>query len=389
MSSTPCADPPSVSALLLDGPISSLVIIAGIIGNIYSLKQLFSRSINTAMLVSLTGLAIWDIVLLIAAFFHHALWATLFYFKLRDEPWDAQLVALNGLVECGHITSTWMLIEVTAERFFAVTRPFHFPPVHRKQRRKSYARVVGGLIKTPLMMTALACVITLPCSFEYDLQTCTRNDIQYQEKRPTSLMNNNSYRLFYRAIFLSVSKTFGPFVIITLLTVSTLRSMRKSMDSRASILIAQGQNHLFQADRDKTKSLQAISIMLLGKFLLLRCWPTALALVQMFVEQNGKKNSFDISHFFLLLNSATNSFVFVVVKSAFETRRLKRIRQRQRELVAQHAEQVLCIGKALAGDKMFLLPDMECEPSSPDDESYELQPMMKTTATNSTSSNPV
>lgn len=32
------------------------------------------------------------------------------------------------------------------------------------------------------------------------------------------------------------------------------------MDSRASILIAQGQNHLFQADRDKTKSLQVESI---------------------------------------------------------------------------------------------------------------------------------
>lgn len=81
------------------------------------------------------------------------------YFSLRDEPWDAEMVATNALVECGHITSvcckysmvldnfefqTWMLIEVTAERFIAVTRPFQFAPVHRKQRRKSYARVVGG-----------------------------------------------------------------------------------------------------------------------------------------------------------------------------------------------------------------------------------------------------
>lgn len=57
-----CPSPPSSWALAFDGPYSFVVIIGGIIGNVYSLKQLFSRSINTSMLVSLTGLAIWDIV---------------------------------------------------------------------------------------------------------------------------------------------------------------------------------------------------------------------------------------------------------------------------------------------------------------------------------------
>lgn len=57
------------------------------------------------MLVSLTGLAIWDIVLLVAAFSHHSLWATLHFFQLRDLPWDPYLVALNGLIECAHVTS--------------------------------------------------------------------------------------------------------------------------------------------------------------------------------------------------------------------------------------------------------------------------------------------
>ena len=34
---------------------------------------------------------------------------------------------------------------------------------------------------------------------------------------------------------------------------------------------------------------------------------------------------------------------------------------RQRELVAKHAEQVLFIGKAIAGDKLLLLQDIESE----------------------------
>ncbi|KAF1747351.1 hypothetical protein GCK72_023813 [Caenorhabditis remanei] len=397
-----CPSPPTSWALAFDGPISFVVIVGGIVGNVYSLKQLFSRSINTSMLVSLTGLAILDIVMLLAGLWHHSLWATMHYFSIRDEPWDRKMADSNAVMECGHITSTWMLIEVTAERFFAVTRPFHFAPVHRKQRRKSYARVVGGdcpfgwchifekfvgLIRIPLIMTIVACLICLPCTVEYTLTPCVYKGIESEQMLETPLMSNMIYKVLYRTVFLSIVKTFGPFVIITFLTVSTLKSMRQSMDSRASILIAQGQNHLFQADKDKTKSLQAISIMLLGKFLFLRCLPTAMATIQILIPF-GNSTSFlpvYLSHFFLLFNSATNSFVFVVVKSAFETRRLKRIRQRHRQLVAQHAEQVLSIGKALAGDKLLLFSDVEFENQSSEEDTLEMQPMMPTSST----SNPV
>ncbi|PIC16582.1 hypothetical protein B9Z55_023139 [Caenorhabditis nigoni] len=389
-----CPNPPSSWALLFDGPVSFVVILAGIIGNLYSLKQLFSRSINTSMLVSLTGLAILDIIMLGAGMWHHSWWATMQYFGFRDEPWDRHMAYTNAVMECGHITSTWMLIEVTAERFFAVTRPFHFAPVHRKQRRKSYARVVGGLIRIPLMMTLVGCLICIPCTVEYDLAPCVYKGIASEQMLETALMQNKWYKMLYRTIFLSIVKTFGPFVIITLLTISTLKSMRKSMDSRASILIAQGQNHLFQADKDKTKSLQAISVMLLGKFLFLRCLPTAMATIQMVFQMmipfSNTPNFLPtyLNHFFLLFNSATNSFVFVVVKSAFETRRLKRIRQRHRQLVAQHAEQVLCIGKALAGDKLLLMSEVEFEnQSSEEDTTLEMQPMMPSTS--ASTSNPV
>jgi hypothetical protein len=54
-----------------------------------------------------------------------------------------------------------------------------------------------------------------------------------------------------------------------------------------------------------------------------------------------------------LLNSATNCFVFVVLKSAFESRRVRRARMRQRQLVAKHAEQFMLIGRSLASNRLL------------------------------------
>ncbi|PAV55750.1 hypothetical protein WR25_03810 [Diploscapter pachys] len=270
-----CSVPARSIAMLFDGPLSTVVILLGVLGNAYCLKVLFSRSINTSMLVSLTGLAIWDMVLLLASFFHYSMWSSLYYVGLTDYPWNPHLIALNGLVECGHITATWMLIEVTAERFFAVARPFHFSTIHRKQRRKSYAKLIAGYIRLPLVMTLVACIITLPCSFEYGIEPCIYNSERRFQRHKTPLLNNIYYRVLYKTIFLSVAKTFGPFIIITLLTVSTVKSMRKSMNSRASILMQQGKDHLFKADRDKTKSLQVTKFIILkniSSILLIIIW---------------------------------------------------------------------------------------------------------------------
>lgn len=67
--------------------------------------------------------------------------------------------------------------------------------------------------------------------------------------------------------------------------------------------------------------LQTISTLLLGKFLILRCWPTFVAVMRVLLDFDNTPDVSRAAEFMLLLNSATNSFVFVVIKSAFETRR--------------------------------------------------------------------
>ncbi|KAK0400734.1 hypothetical protein QR680_015426 [Steinernema hermaphroditum] len=350
--------------LLMDGPLSTAIIILGVVGNAYCIRVLFRTSINGAMVVSLVALAIWDIVLLVTSFFHYSLAADLLLlnisngFHTRLHTIDGYTIGLNGLLTCAHTTSTWILIYVTAQRFFAVARPLSFTRTRfsfkKQKRRYSYVRSAAVAIRIPVFITIASVIITLPSSFEYTVVRCVDAESGQQSKQidRTDLLKTPSYHVLYRMLILTVLKTFGPFVIITALTVCTLRSMRQSMARRAQILLEQGRECLFANDRDKTKSLQMISMLLLGKFLILRCWPTALEVLEAVVDDNMPFLS-RIGHMLVLLNSATNSTVFVVIKSAFESHRLRRARERQRQLVAQHADQVLMIGKALAGDSFF------------------------------------
>lgn len=100
-----CTGVPEGAARWLDGPVSCFLSIAGLIGNAYCLRVLFRTSINTTMLVSLTSLAIWDMVLLLASLFHHSMWITLRSAGILDEPWFHWSVSLNGMLECSRITS--------------------------------------------------------------------------------------------------------------------------------------------------------------------------------------------------------------------------------------------------------------------------------------------
>ncbi|TKR72523.1 hypothetical protein L596_019956 [Steinernema carpocapsae] len=350
--------------LLMDGPLSTAIIILGVIGNAYCIRVLFRTSINGAMVVSLVALAIWDIVLLVTSLFHYSLPADLLLlnisngFHTRLHTIDGYSIGLNGLLTCAHTTSTWILIYVTAQRFFAVARPLSFSKgrfsFKKQKRRYSYVRSAAVAIRVPVLLTIASVIITLPSSFEFTIFKCVDAETGEISKQidQTDLLKTPTYHVLYRLMILTVLKTFGPFVIITVLTVCTLRSMRQSMARRAQILLEQGKECLFANDRDKTKSLQMISMLLLGKFLLLRCWPTLLEVMEAVLDDHLPFLS-RIGHMLVLLNSATNSTVFVVIKSAFESHRLRRARERQRQLVAQHADQVLMIGKALAGDSFF------------------------------------
>uniref|UniRef100_A0A0N5B6E4 G_PROTEIN_RECEP_F1_2 domain-containing protein n=1 Tax=Strongyloides papillosus TaxID=174720 RepID=A0A0N5B6E4_STREA len=357
----------------IQGPISIMILTLGLIGNIHSIKVVFKSTINTSTTISLIALALWDVVLLIISFFHHNLYTFILWLdeysnnedifqnwvfgKLQFNPFLAACI-LNGLLACAHMASTWMLIYVTAQRFFAVSRPLSFishdSMLLKKKRRTSYVKSSIVKIRIPCLLSVISAIISLPCSFEYYVGECL-NSTGYVNKvvKSSSLIENRNYIIFYRSMLLPILQSFGPITIISILTYKTIASLKIMMHRRALILLQQGRNSIFFSDKDKTKSLQLISALLLGKFVLLRCFPTFLEIVKLI---HGQKFILtDVADLLTILNSATNCFVFVVIKAVFETRRLKKARERQREMVVNTAVQMLQISRFIASDKSLLL----------------------------------
>uniref|UniRef100_A0A0N4ZTD7 G_PROTEIN_RECEP_F1_2 domain-containing protein n=1 Tax=Parastrongyloides trichosuri TaxID=131310 RepID=A0A0N4ZTD7_PARTI len=359
----------------IQGPISMVVIIIGLIGNLHSIRVVFKSTINTSTTISLIALALWDVLLLVVSLLHHnlytfILWLDEFFnnkskvqnwifYNLSYNPYFMACI-LNGLLACTHMASTWMLIYVTAQRFFAVSRPLSFlsndSSLSKKRRRASYVKSSITKIKIPCLLSIICGIISLPCSFEYYIVECMGSN-GYINKivKPSALFENRKYIIFYRSILLPILQSLGPITIISILTFKTISNLKIMMRRRALILLQQGRNSIFFSDKDKTKSLQLISALLLGKFILLRCFPTFLEIVKLIHGQKFLLT--DVADLLIIFNSATNCFVFVVVKAAFETRRLKKARDRQRQMVANAAVQMLRISRFIASDKSLLLND--------------------------------
>ncbi|CEF62985.1 G protein-coupled receptor, rhodopsin-like family and GPCR, rhodopsin-like, 7TM domain-containing protein [Strongyloides ratti] len=360
-------------SIWIQGPISIIILTLGLFGNIHSIKVVFQSTINTSTTISLIALALWDVVLLVISFFHHNLYTFVLWLdeysnnknifknwvfnKLKYNPYLSACI-LNGLLACAHMASTWMLIYVTAQRFFAVSRPLSFisheSMSSKKKRRTSYVKSSIVKIKIPCLLSIVSAIISLPCSFEYYVDECL-NSTGYVVKivQTSSLIENRNYIIFYRSILLPILQSFGPITIISILTYKTINSLKMMMHRRALILLQQGRNSIFFSDKDKTKSLQLISALLLGKFVVLRCFPTFLEIVKLIYGQKFLLT--DVADLLIILNSATNCFVFVVIKAVFETRRLKKARERQREMVVNTAVQMLRISRFIASDKSLLL----------------------------------
>ncbi|KHN81627.1 hypothetical protein Tcan_03474 [Toxocara canis] len=358
----------------IDKPISTVIIVLGIAGNIYSVVLLFHMRLHSSMLISLLILSVWDIVLLAASFLHYSLASNVHLWRISPDHEGIHAVSLNGFVAFAHLMSTWMLIEVFAKRFVAVSRPLKLLGQPRiacfKRRRQSYLRMAAFEFKYPIMTVIFAAVVTLPTSFEYTVVHCTRDGQHSYEIVATDLLRRPAYRLLYRTLLMTFLKTFGPFVIISALAIATLNEYRRSLRRRAAIILVQDEIHA--SDRDKTRSLQMVSSVLLVKFVLLRCFPTFLEIWQYrglemtpafeplpsSLTHNEVPTSSSVTllarlaYLLVLLNSATNSLVIVILKSFLDSVRRKRAQMRQRISVAQHVDQVLLLGHAFIASNL-------------------------------------
>uniref|UniRef100_A0A914UYZ7 G-protein coupled receptors family 1 profile domain-containing protein n=1 Tax=Plectus sambesii TaxID=2011161 RepID=A0A914UYZ7_9BILA len=268
---------------IVSGPITTVVVVLGVIGNAKSIKLLAHTRINVKMASSLIALAIWDIVLLVSSLGYYSLAASTHLFLRANWPFNRTAVFLHGVFALANTISTWLLIEVTVRRFVAVARPLDWTAKAlvgkgTKRSRWKKTKTICAAARMPLILTFAAFIVNFPVSFELEVEDCL--DVAAmtisQQIAPSALRLHPLYKVYYRAILSAALKTLGPFVLISGLTVAMVVGMRRSFARRKDILDEQHQSSLCESDEDKKQTLQWISTILLCKFMVFRCWPIIL-----------------------------------------------------------------------------------------------------------------
>ncbi|CAJ0590917.1 unnamed protein product [Cylicocyclus nassatus] len=358
-----CYQPPTETetyrlfAMMVNGYMTTALVILGTIGNVHGVRRVQVTNLDKrrgiVLAVSLIALAIWDTILL---------WCAFFYYAIRKLPLAVSTDWLNILMPWFHpfsnianTAATWCVVAITWQRFMATRDPFRTPrpaPIvqsFRSERRISfmYCSTYRRLLRMPIALSIGAVLLNIPAFFELYNYLCydeEQNRIAISV-RLTALRGKKAYAL-YRMISRMIAVSIGPNLCILILTLLTVFMLRGSNRTRRQLF------HLNENVLDRNASREIlqtlISIMLVSKFLLFRSLTFVLDLVEVTVGV-GSYNYYlvDTSNFLVILNSATNSLIFLKATSWLNNRLVERKTMRRKKTVCDAAQ--------ILGDRLSIL----------------------------------
>ncbi|EPB73061.1 hypothetical protein ANCCEY_07835 [Ancylostoma ceylanicum] len=342
---------------MVNGYLTTALVILGTIGNVHGVKRVqvtnLDKKRGIVLAVSLIALAIWDTILL---------WCAFFYYAIRKLPIAVSSDWLNILMPWFHpfsnianTAATWCVVAITWQRFMATRDPFRTPrsaalvQSFRSERRISfmYCSTYRRLLRMPIALSIGAILLNIPAFFELYNYLCynqEENRIAISV-RLTALRGQKAYAL-YRMISRMIAVSIGPNLCILILTLLTVFMLRGSNRTRRQ-LFHMNENFL---DRNASREIlqTLISIMLVSKFLCFRSLTFVLDLVEVTVGV-GSYNYYlvDTSNFLVILNSATNSLVFLKATTWLNNRLVERKTMRRKKTV--------CDAGQLLGDRLSIL----------------------------------
>ncbi|VDL72859.1 unnamed protein product [Nippostrongylus brasiliensis] len=337
-------------SIIVNGYLTTALVILGTIGNVQGVRRVqvtnLDKKRGVVLAVSLIALAIWDTALL---------WFAFLYYAIRKLPIAINSDFLNMLMPWFHpfsqianTAATWCVVAITWQRFMATRDPFRAPrsaalmQSFRSERRISfmYCSTYRRLLRMPIALSVGAILLNIPAFFELSNYICfnTEENRVAISVRPTALRLQSAYAL-YRLISRMIVVSIGPNLMILILTLLTVFMLRGSNRSRRQ-LFQMSENFL---DRNASREIlqTLISIMLVSKFLCFRSLT--------FVVTIGDYNFYlvDISNCLVILNSATNSLVFLKASSWLNSRLVERKTMRRKKTV--------CDAGQLLGDRLSIL----------------------------------
>ncbi|MFH4979119.1 hypothetical protein AB6A40_005828 [Gnathostoma spinigerum] len=242
-----------------------------------------------------------------------------------------------------------MVVVITAQRFRAVSKPFlsmderHCGTVTIGKRSLSSVTALSVSAftlqnidkqilvanKISLLLVLFAIVFNLPVLFEIQSVLCHDNTTVLL---PTAMRSTLWYKLFYRALLKNLLETIGPFVTVFIMTLLTIVAIQKNRDSHSFLMCPKGDSLIYRrysarlscypigepkfvALRLRTAEITAnfCIVTIAVKFLCFHSLVAALDIWEalFYINVAVFNNAVAVSNFFVLLDAASNCFVFV------------------------------------------------------------------------------
>uniref|UniRef100_A0A7E4VJ73 G_PROTEIN_RECEP_F1_2 domain-containing protein n=1 Tax=Panagrellus redivivus TaxID=6233 RepID=A0A7E4VJ73_PANRE len=324
------------------------VVIFGVLFNINAIRNIhlsnFDKNRGVVLAVSILALAVWDTILLGSAFFYYGVKGA---FKLhRNNGINLITPFFHGCLQVANTASTWCVIFITIQRYMATRDPFRttrhsriIAQSFRGERRKTsfsliYCFVYRRYFKVPLIISIVAILVNLTAFFEITTKICLRmpeGKMGYM-LAITWLRLNHTYKLVYKLIFRMIVTSCGPNIFIFTITGITIFFLKGSNRNRRQLF--QMSDSLLDRYSSKETTQTTISILLVTKFLLLRSLSFFLDLMELisgFGNLHDYIYAMDVSNFCVILNSATNSLIFMCANSWLQNKLTARNTMKRRK----------------------------------------------------------
>uniref|UniRef100_A0A0K0EMK9 G_PROTEIN_RECEP_F1_2 domain-containing protein n=1 Tax=Strongyloides stercoralis TaxID=6248 RepID=A0A0K0EMK9_STRER len=298
--------------LIVDGPLTLLCVILGVIGNVQAILFLQSCKLNRRLVANMIVLFFWDCLLLIVAVLYYSLTS---FFELFQIPiqMDKFIVIFHGPASITLTSSIWLTLLIVIYRYLAVIKPFNGidGSIYTIINNSSSFTQKIKFYKIPLFVVGLAILINIPIFFEMSYQDCyDKKTLSWSKNaNPTPLRINPMYKTFYRLILKTTLESFIPFILAATLLALTQITVMRSNQRRMQLAPGSQRDH-----NEKAASYMAVIIVF--KFLILHFLRVSLDVWEVFIDPT---DIFDflakLSNVLVTINSATNYLVYLGKRS--------------------------------------------------------------------------
>jgi hypothetical protein len=336
------------------GPIMTLFIVVGLVGNLICLFVLFSSRPKPVVTYYTVPLCISDCFVLLGSFFMINL-PHLLYGRIKTYGPYVYLYPYTSLFSnFAYTACVWLIVLLSVERYFALCHPL---------KHKIYDAKTRSIWISILCLVA-AFIYNIPRFFEITTFDCyltqTQETMSFLEEAP--FRKYKSYWFVYRVVLGSLLFSFGPFALLCYLSIRMWKEVKSTnmitfrkrpsqeveqRDEHSTLLPQQKANGVQKKQLELSPSTKSVNIgsfrtrsvsvdkqrealahtllCVILKFLICHLLPAIIDLCETFMDEKQFyqpliENIVDTSTLFVVANSSLNIFIYAGCSQEFRRR---------------------------------------------------------------------